>query len=130
MNSDPPCRIYVSTPGILQEWTSTKCSPSCGQTGTNLTKRWFTSAASKQARSSILVRSASGFLQVSLSKVLRPELSSCFPATLAEALPIKANDQGGAIHATTRESSFRVVDRSVSARRELRPTGRIGDRII
>src|SRR5438034_4147021 len=38
--------------------------------------RQFSSAASKQACSSILVRPASGFLQVSLSKVLRPECSA------------------------------------------------------
>jgi len=39
----------------------------------------FTSAVSKQACSSILVRPASGFLQVSLSKVLRLELSLALP---------------------------------------------------
>jgi hypothetical protein len=55
------------------------------------------SALSNNASGSIAVRPASGFLQVSLSKVLRPESPAAPQTSPAEALPIKANDQGGVI---------------------------------
>jgi hypothetical protein len=74
--------------------------------------RRFSSPISKQACSSILVRPASGFLQVSLSKVLRPEYFT-LPAILLEALPIKANDQGGPIAQNTGSrppAEFKVRD--------------------
>jgi len=54
----------------------------------------FGSALSNHASGSIAVRPASGFLQVSLSKVLRPECHRA-PSFPAEALPMKANDKGG-----------------------------------
>jgi hypothetical protein len=48
---------------------------------------------------------ASGFLQVSLSKVLRPESPAAPPTSPAEALPIKANDLAGLIR-----PNFRMAD--------------------
>jgi hypothetical protein len=50
------------------------------------------------ASSSIPGRPASGFLQVSLSKVPRHLVCRVSPTVLAEALPINANDKGGSIH--------------------------------
>jgi hypothetical protein len=57
------------------------------------------STVPNHARRSIVVRPASGFLLVSLSKVPRPQLFNSPPTVSAEALPIKANDKAFFIRA-------------------------------